>query len=218
MIRCAIIEKKHCQEALCEFLRNYRATPHPSTGVAPNVLFFGRNISSRFPSFDSDNAVLSEEMRLAKRNDAKSKAKAKTYTDKKKRAKLHDWKVGDIVYAKQRRTSKFMTYFSEKELKITDIKFSMISVRDPVSGKEFTRDRSHFIKKKEEDLGLKFIDLNDESSQDPNKSTNVEAGTNETEENKVVPIVPESNSDSTNVEVRRSNRIKKPIDRLGYSH
>ena len=94
----------------------------------------------------------------------------------------------------------------------------MISVRDPVSGKEFTRDRSHFIKKKEEDLGLKLIDLNDESSQDPNESTNVDEGTNETEENKVVPIVPESNSDSTNVEVRRSNRIKKPIDRLGYSH
>ena len=76
----------------------------------------------------------------------------------------------------------------------------------------------HFIKKKEEDLGLKFIDLNDESSQDPNESTNVETGTNETEENKVVSIVPESNSDSKNVEVRRSNRIKKPIDRLGYSH
>ena len=91
--------------------------------------------------------------RNAKSNDAKSKAKAKTYTDKKKRAKLHDWKVGDIVYAKLRRTSKFMTYFSEKELKITDIKFSMISVRDPVSRKEFTSDISHFIKKKKEDLG-----------------------------------------------------------------
>ena len=94
MIRCAIIEKKPYQEALCEFLRNYRATPLPSTGVASNVLFFGRNISSRFTSFDSENAVLSEEMRLAKSNDAKSKPRPKHIQIKRKEL---NYMIGRLV-------------------------------------------------------------------------------------------------------------------------
>ena len=67
-------------------------------------------------------------------------------------------------------------------------------------------------------MGLKFNDSNDESSQDSNMSTNFNGSTNKTDEGKVLPFVPDSSSDTSNEEFRRSNRIKKAIDRVGNSH
>ncbi len=40
VIRSALIDGKCHRFALNEFLRNYRATPHPSTGFSPNELFW----------------------------------------------------------------------------------------------------------------------------------------------------------------------------------
>ena len=46
--------------------------------------------------------------------------------------------------------------FSKNELLVTAIKGSMVSVKDLENLREFTRDRSFFIKKTEEDIDFKF--------------------------------------------------------------
>jgi len=52
-VRIAQIEGKPWKQALNQFLRSYRAAPHGSTNVSPNQLIFGRNLSSRLPSAET---------------------------------------------------------------------------------------------------------------------------------------------------------------------
>lgn len=45
----AIVEKKNPRQELYKFLRNYRATPHASTGRAPAELLYNRKVKTRLP-------------------------------------------------------------------------------------------------------------------------------------------------------------------------
>ena len=47
--RVAHCEGSNWQQELCRFLRNYRATPHPSTGIPPTTLLLGWSIRTRLP-------------------------------------------------------------------------------------------------------------------------------------------------------------------------
>ena len=49
IIRCAVVEGKPWRTELTRFLANYRATPHLSTGFAPNDLIFRRANTSKLP-------------------------------------------------------------------------------------------------------------------------------------------------------------------------
>jgi hypothetical protein len=49
VIRNAIVEKKDWRQELNQFLRNYRSTPHSTTGVPPAILLFGENRTNRLP-------------------------------------------------------------------------------------------------------------------------------------------------------------------------
>ena len=44
-IKTATVEGKSWRQELYKFLRNYRATPHVTTGKSPAELLFGTNIS-----------------------------------------------------------------------------------------------------------------------------------------------------------------------------
>ena len=48
-IKSSIIERHSYQQQLHVFLRNYRATPHPSTGVPPSTLMFNLPMKVRLP-------------------------------------------------------------------------------------------------------------------------------------------------------------------------
>ena len=50
-------------EELPKLLLAYRSTPHTSTGVAPDLLMFGRNIRSELPELIPDKSVVDEGMR-----------------------------------------------------------------------------------------------------------------------------------------------------------
>ena len=49
LVQTAQVERKPWRQCLNQFLRSYRAAPHSSSGVSPNQLMFGRNLSSRLP-------------------------------------------------------------------------------------------------------------------------------------------------------------------------
>ena len=75
--RSAVLDGKPIRDALNEFLRNYRATPHPSTGVAPNDLFFGRSLSCRLPGPVVDDTRVSELLSGVRLHDSAAKEKSK---------------------------------------------------------------------------------------------------------------------------------------------
>jgi hypothetical protein len=129
---------------LNEFLRNYRAAPHSVTGVAPNVLMFGRNRTSRLFGLEEE-PVDSSMVAQARENDERSKLKSKCYTDGRRRAKNRALSVGDRVFAKTKRTNKWQTRYSSEDLVVTATKGSMVSVRAS-NGREFSGNRQHFVK------------------------------------------------------------------------
>ncbi len=52
-ISTATVEGKSWQQELHKFLRNYRATPHQTTGTSPAELLFGRPINIKLPALHS---------------------------------------------------------------------------------------------------------------------------------------------------------------------
>ena len=73
VIRCASVEGKPWRTELVKFLANYRATPHLSTGIAPNDLIFRRANTSKLPSVRSLEANIDES--AARRFDTERKSK-----------------------------------------------------------------------------------------------------------------------------------------------
>ena len=79
------------------FLRNYRATPHGTTGMSPAELLFGRKINTKLPNLtnktNNDNNV--------RVYDTTRKQKMKEYFELKRNNKPADVKVGDNVLVKR---------------------------------------------------------------------------------------------------------------------
>ncbi len=142
VIRSAISEGKCWKQELNKFLRNYRSTPHSTTGKPPSVLMFNRNNACRLPKL-YNNAREFDLIEVITK-DKQAKEKAKSYTDKRRRAKEIELKIGDEVIAKQKRNSKWKTRFGEELFVVTGIKGSMITIESKDKEKCFTRDRSWF--------------------------------------------------------------------------
>ena len=88
----AMIEKKSPRQELYQFLRQYRATPHTTTGKAPAELLFGRPYQTRLPR----KTAATEDQELRER-DGQQKEKQKAYKDKPNNVKEHSIKDGDKV-------------------------------------------------------------------------------------------------------------------------
>lgn len=126
---------------LNKFVRNYRGTPHTSTGISPSMLMFNRDQTTRLPTMQGEEQ--SESLEKARVTDAASKAKAKVYVDKRKSAKHTVFKVGDKVVVKQKMTNKWMSKFTPRALKVTAVKGTMITAESS-SGWSTTRNQSFF--------------------------------------------------------------------------
>ena len=83
----------------------------------------------------------------ARERDEKSKAEAKEYTDRRRRAIEHNFEIGDEVFMQQPRTNKWTTRFNEEKVRIVGINGSMITITTN-EGQEITRDASRFKKSK----------------------------------------------------------------------
>ena len=82
-------------QLLHNFLRDYRPTPHPTTGYSPFQLLFGQLPRTRLPEFPfEDDSRTPDDVRL---NDYKAKEKQKEYADIKRRAVPNLFQKGDSV-------------------------------------------------------------------------------------------------------------------------
>ena len=91
------IQNRNWKQEIHAFLRNYRATPHVTTGLSPVEHLFGRTINNELPNLTNktknDNNV--------RVNDTKRKQKMKEYFDLKRNTKLAHLKLGDNALVKQ---------------------------------------------------------------------------------------------------------------------
>ena len=141
VIRTAHIENKDWKSALNSFLMAYRATPHPSTGVAPaDLLYPGRRFKTLLPCQPNAGDRTSNVDKFHERAMARSKA----YQDARRNTRHSSLTLGDTVLVRQQKRNKLTSYYNPKPLQITAIKGSMITaVRN---GLEIVRNSSFFKK------------------------------------------------------------------------
>ena len=98
----SIAEGKEPSEFLHSFLREYCSTPHGSTGKAPAELMMVRVLRTRLSDIRSSMQNNEQYLEVQKRDE--SEVKVKLYSDKRRRARKKDIKVGDHVVLKQKKT------------------------------------------------------------------------------------------------------------------
>ena len=101
-------------------MRNYRATPHSTTGQSPARLLFGRNIRVCLPQITE--SAKDDKLRAT---DLNAKEKMKVYADRNAR----DTKVsiGDTELVRQKYTNKHSTPFKPTPYQVVAKKGSMIT-------------------------------------------------------------------------------------------
>jgi len=119
-------------EELNKFLRNYRTTPHPATGVAPAELLFGRLPESRLPHLQQ--------------HDAAYKKKLKEAADQQRKVREPDLKPGDKVLLRRTDSisNKTDSVYEPDPYEVTKINGTMVTARN--QQKEITRNVSLFKK------------------------------------------------------------------------
>ena len=126
VVRTAHIENRDWKAAINDFLRAYRATPHPSTGVAPAQLMYPRRrFKTQLPRLSGasvSDAAVAEFNRRAMQ-------KAKEYADRKRKAAPSSLVVGDTVLVRQQKKNKLSSFYDPKPYQIVAIKGSMVSAR-----------------------------------------------------------------------------------------
>ena len=123
VMKTSTSEGKPWKQELNKFLRNYRATPHISTNIAPSTALFGRNLKIKLPAV----SVSKNDDQLMRSADTKSKEKMKVYADNRNHAKSCTYAKGDTVLVKQPRWNKLTPAYNPKPYRITRKKGSMIT-------------------------------------------------------------------------------------------
>ena len=142
-IRAAYVESKNWKQELFRFLRQYRVTPHPTTGFSPYVLLFGREPHTKIPHI---SVPISHESvsRKAMQNDMVAKSKMKMYADKRNHASPCDINVGDYVLIRQKKQDKLTTPYNPQPFLVTTRQGSMLTASS--GDKSVTRNSSYFKK------------------------------------------------------------------------
>ncbi|XP_041471843.1 uncharacterized protein K02A2.6-like [Lytechinus variegatus] len=98
--RCAIAERKCWKQEIYKFLRNYRATPHSTTGVPPATLLFGRPLRTRLPEVPSHQHHNDLDASVRDR-DRNKKQSMKSYADSRGKTQPSPIAVGDTVLVRR---------------------------------------------------------------------------------------------------------------------
>ena len=101
-----------------DFLRNYRLTPHPATGLPPSELLFGRLPSSRLPHLQQ--------------HDGDYKRRIQEAADKRRRVQEHYLQVGDKVFRRKeaKLLNKTPPFYEEEAYVVTNVNGSAITARN----------------------------------------------------------------------------------------
>lgn len=139
VIRIAQMQGLPWKQQLHIFLREYRATPHSTTGMSPAELIFRHKMNTKLPSADATPIPADSEVR---RTDTEAKAKMKAHSDARRHATPADFKLGDTVLCKQQKQNKLTTPYQAEPLTVISVKGPMITAGK--SGYTITRNSSFF--------------------------------------------------------------------------
>jgi hypothetical protein len=125
---------------LTEYLRNYRDTPHSSTGVPPKQLLFkGNAATSRMPNYNYNNNYSEGQLEnKARINDAVAKRRMADYNDMSRKAKPSKLKVGDTVLLKIKPLNKSQPPLDPIPYTIIKLKHTMATISRDIDGKTQT--------------------------------------------------------------------------------
>ena len=199
-IKVAAAENKNWKQEMHKFLRNYRATPHCTTKIAPAKALFGENIKTRLPEI-----VIPEDDDVTRENDLKAKQKMKIYADKKSKPCMI--KEGDAILVKQPKANKLTTPFNPKPYKVVSRKGSMITAKQ--GEHSITRNSSYFkpVIAEEEENEEDKSDVEEEEEEltkdEIGESTYEDITSDKT-------ISKKSATQKTVIPIRKSSRIRKP--------
>ena len=139
IIKIALSQQKPWRDELTSFLRNFRATPHSSTGKAPATAFFNGQLRTKLPAMHND----ARDPPKIQETDQRAKEKIKKYADSKAYVKSSKIQAGDTVILKRDHSyCKSQTPYEPKPYKVTGCKGSMITARR--GDKTVTRNSSFF--------------------------------------------------------------------------
>jgi hypothetical protein len=124
VLKTASVDKISWKRRLIEFLRNYRSTPHSSTGIPPASLLFKNANTSRLPSYGKKYSGDSVDRNAAK-SDKQSKKRMKEKADRKLRVGKVNVKIGDVVLLKQKKVDKHSTPYEASPYKVIAINGTM---------------------------------------------------------------------------------------------
>ena len=145
-IKAANMEQRPWKEELHEMLRNYRATPHSSTGKPPATVLFNRPMRVKIPDVPSSE----EDPASIRHRDMLAKEKMKSYADRKAYVKPSNLTTGDKVLVRRDPSGiNSRTPYQPEPYVITHRKGTMVTAEG--GGKNITRNSS-FFKKLEPDV------------------------------------------------------------------
>ena len=96
--RTATTENQPWKQAVYTYLRNYRATPHSTTGVAPATLLFQYGYRTRLPEISHKTSSHDKDVRP---KDKKEKDRMKRNAEQSRSLRKTKFKIGDIVLVKR---------------------------------------------------------------------------------------------------------------------
>ena len=141
VIRTSTIERKCWKQELFKFLRNYRATPHVTTGKCPaDLLFQTRTYRVRLPEF----STFQKDDRELRERDAKKKSKAKHHADKKRYVKTSNIQVGDAVLVRNEKKGKVEPKYDPRPYTVVVKKGTMVTASRDNPRHLITRNTSFF--------------------------------------------------------------------------
>ncbi|XP_014673280.1 PREDICTED: uncharacterized protein K02A2.6-like [Priapulus caudatus] len=133
-------QRKPWKQELWKFLRQYRATPHSSTKVAPAEALFHRNIRTELPSIQSfSKEDIRKNVLLSDKN---AKNRMKRYADKRRRACKSNICVGDTVILQDPHPRKLDPPYYPKLHEVVKRKGDMVTATH--GSKPVTRNISRF--------------------------------------------------------------------------
>lgn len=126
VIKTAKLECKNPKQELNRLLRNYRATPHSTTRVAPATALFGRPMKTKLPELTTPRSDLE-----IRERDWSAKAKIKKHADNKRYVKPSTVKEGDTVLVKRDDSKKKSdTPYDPRPHIVVGKKGSMVTAQD----------------------------------------------------------------------------------------
>ena len=106
------------KETLRDVVRNYRQTPHPSTGLPPAAMLFRDGYKGDFPRQDVSEA----DINAARSRDVQLKQANEQLVNSSKYRKTSQFKVGDFVYVRNfQKNRKFDSLFLDSPFVVADI-------------------------------------------------------------------------------------------------